>query len=325
MPSQKKKFPVVCFGSAVADIFLFSKGFKLLKTGSVDEKETAICLTYGGKVEVDSRLLVSGGGGTNTATGFARMGLKTAVVARMGQDPLGKAIVHELGEEKNLDIDWLATKKGDETDTSVILVGPDGGRGILVYRGRTRLTRADVPWSRLKADWFYVASLEGNLELGKELFGFARKNNIKVAWNPGKKELAQGKEVFSLLSQVDVILLNEEEARSLLNVGAGNFWQQVKQIPTSITAITQGRQGVTVFADGKRFRQSIFKVPVADETGAGDSFGCGLVTGLIKGFDIDKSISWGLANSASVVSQIGAKAGLLTHTAVENFISQRIK
>ena len=76
-----KKLDVISFGSGTLDVFIQSPELKLLKTNHVFTGE-AIIAPYGAKTEVSELLVQSGGGGTNTAVGFARLGLKAGVVAR---------------------------------------------------------------------------------------------------------------------------------------------------------------------------------------------------------------------------------------------------
>jgi sugar/nucleoside kinase (ribokinase family) len=68
-----------------------------------------------------------------------------------------------------------------------------------------------------------------------------------------------------------------------------------------------------------------FKVKMVDQTGAGDGFGCGFISGLIKGFDLEKALHLGVANGASVVGKIGAKEGLLKETEVNFWLEKPLK
>jgi ribokinase len=52
-------------------------------------------------------------------------------------------------------------------------------------------------------------------------------------------------------------------------------------------------------------------VPVIDRTGAGDAFASGFLSQWAKGKSLKESIIFASANSTSVVTKIGAKAGIL--------------
>ena len=49
---------------------------------------------------------------------------------------------------------------------------------------------------------------------------------------------------------------------------------------------------------------------MVDSTGAGDAFGSGFVTGLMKGKSIEGSLEDGKKQASNVVKHIGAKKGL---------------
>ena len=129
---KNKAFDIITVGSATLDIFLRSSEFKIRGKG----KEKLVL--EGGKLEVEKTLMSSGGGGTNTATGFSRLGFKTACVARLGDDLTGKWLASELAKEK-FTKKYLRRIKGEVTDSSIILLSPTGKRVILVSRGGTRV------------------------------------------------------------------------------------------------------------------------------------------------------------------------------------------
>lgn len=304
-----KKFDVISFGSAIVDIFLQSKEFKLIKN---KEGGVSICGVYGDKIDIERKLIASGGGGTNTGVSFARLGLKAGVVARMGNDFFGQLIAKELGKE-GIAIDLMAIKE-EETDISVILVGPDGGRTILVSRGSTKLEEEDINWQTLEADWFYLASLEGNLDLVEKLINFSKEKGIAMAWNPGKKELLEKKRLIQLINQVKVFNLNREEMEELIEEKMENkkfFWEKVKNLEGEIIVVTDGRQGAYLWSkSGLVFKKAPATTPV-DETGAGDAFGSGFVAGLIKRMSLEEAFDLAMRNGSSVVRKIGAKTGLI--------------
>jgi len=311
-------FDVISFGSAIVDIFLQSDNFKV-----VDEKEgKLVCQAYGRKIEVDKRTVCSGGGGTNTAVSFARQGLKSASVALLGADIFGQFIRSNL-EKENVSCRFLV-EGSEPTDTSIILIGPKGTRTIMVCRGDTRLEISHLNWGELKAKWFYITSLEGNLDLVEKLIGFADKHNMQISWNPGKKELKNRKKVRNLVSKTSVFNLNRKEMEELIGkrLGEETFWQTVRDLDAPLTVVTNGRSGAYLLYDqGLHFLPSPDTQPV-DETGAGDAFGSGFVSGLIKGKGEKEAFNLAMKNGASVVQHVGAKKGLLKNPKVQNFNTQ---
>lgn len=297
---------VVSIGAATIDIFVKSPQFIVDKN--------LLSLEYSSKAEINQSLICSGGGASNSAVSFSRLGLKSACLSLIGDDHLNNYIIDDLKKE-SVATNLLIKNKNDTTDFSVILVAPDGGRSIITNRGSTRLEEKYLNWDKIpKTKWFYISSLEGNLDLLEKLIGFAKENNIKVALNPGNRELTQRKKLLPLLKLVDFLVLNKTESEILveLNVDHKDFWTKLVSLSPPIVAVTNGREGAFIFADSKHYFSPIINVKPVDETGAGDAFGSTFVSALIYKKTITEALHWGIKNSASVVSDLGAKTGLLT-------------
>lgn len=320
------KFDTISFGSAVLDAFVMAPDLKVIKSDQFFTGK-AIAIPYGVKAEVERLEICSGGGGTNTAVGFSRLGLKAAVVARCGWDFAGKIVRQEIKKE-GVDDRFLIQVEGEQTDYSTILVAPDGNRTILVYRGGTRLEKSMIDFKNLNAFWFYLSSLEGNLDLVEALTEHAKKNHIKIAVNPGKKELAQKKKLLEIAQNFDVFIVNREEAAQLLGmtiVDEKVFDKTCLALPKVITVVTEGVKGahVCVPKKGKLIIDGL-KMKMVEATGAGDGFSAGLIAGLAKGWQLEKALRLGVANGASAVTQIGAKAGLIKEKEIDFWLSKKL-
>lgn len=324
---------VITIGTATRDGFFEGINFVKIKDKSFRVGE-GICLPFGAKVEVPRVTFTTGGVGTNTATTFSRQGLKTAVIARIGSDVSGGEIIRGLRQEK-IDTGFIQEDSNTPTAYSVIFLTESGERTIVSYKGTgEELSEKEIPWSKLKTKWFYIGSLGGNKKLLQKLFSFAKNNNIKVAGNPGGRELEILKIKPEFLNNYDVLIINKEEASDLTGIP----YQQEKEIfqkldnwVRGIVVMTKGPDGLAV-SDGKMVWQTgTFKEKkIVDRTGAGDAFGSGFVSGLIQKNQasnpnsyilnpaiIQYAIRLGSANATSVVEYIGAKAGILTKRGFE--------
>ena len=298
-------YDVISFGAATVDIFA--------KSDSLVVKKDFLCLPYSSKNEIDQGLICSGGGATNTATSFSRLNLKTACVSLIGSDPLTQYIISDL-ENNNVDASLLSQNKNDTTDFSIILVAQDGGRSILTNRGGSKLEEDNIDWNKIQySKWFYISSLEGNVDLLEKIIGFAKECNIKIALNPGNRELRQSKKLIPLLKHLDFLLLNQTESEILTGLESVNpkFWDKLHTYGNKITAVTNGREGAHVLTHDKDYFSPIINIKPVDETGAGDGFGSAFVAALIHGYHPSDALFWGIKNSASVVAFLGAKDGLL--------------
>ena len=254
----------------------------------------------------------TGGGATNAAVTFARQGLRSSFMGTVGHDPAGQAVLTDLDKE-GVDTSHVSFSEKFNTGYSVLLLAPNGERTILTYRGAS--THYDASNFDLKdsdADWIYVSSMAGSMDVLDKIFHQARRLNIKICFNPGKGELDQPDQLRGLLQDVDILLVNKEEAQQI--VSGDNLSDMVRKlqriVPTVI--ISDGSNGV-VASDGKTIVEAgiYAEVNVVDRTGAGDAFGSGFLSQWILGKSLRNSVVFASANSTSVVTKVGAKAGIL--------------
>jgi ribokinase len=309
-------YNVITIGSAMRDVFMRSKQIRIMKDSSFSTGE-ASCFALGSKIDIDEILFETGGGATNTAVGFERQGLQSAIVGRIGHDDgRGREVLRELARE-GVNTSLVVKDRHNMTAYSVLLLTPSGERTGLIYRGASaQFRRQEIPWRRMNAKWLYISALGGNLSLLKSIFSFAHRKDIKTAWNPGVAELAKGyTKLKPLMKAASLVLLNREEATSLMGVGYSkdrNAFMKLSQGISGILVITEGSHGAFAHIDGRTYHSGTRKINVVDTTGAGDAFGCGFVGAYIhtKG-DIKRSLEFATLNSESVLEHVGAKAGLL--------------
>jgi sugar/nucleoside kinase (ribokinase family) len=297
---------VISIGAATVDIFVKSSQF-------ITDNDL-LSLKNSSKNEVDQSLICSGGGATNSAVSFSRLGLKAVCLSLIGDDHLNKYIYDDLKKE-SVNTNLLIENKNDTTDFSVVLVAENGSRSILINRGSTRLEEKYLNWDKIpKTKWFYITSLEGNLDLLEKLIGFAKENNIKIALNPGNRELEQRKKLLPLLKLVDFLLLNKSEAETLidLDIDDKNFWNKLISLSPATISVTNGHEGAFVFTNGKHYFSPAIKIKTIDETGAGDAFGSTFISALIYDKTPQEALFWAIKNSASITTALGAKTKLLT-------------
>ncbi len=304
--SVNKQFDVVSIGSATIDIFVESKD--LIITPAI------IGLRPSSKNEINQSLICSGGGATNSSVAFSRLGLNSAPVSLIGNSYLNQYIFDDLKKDKVFD-QFIYTDKFDTTDFSVIIVPTGGGRSILTNRGQCSLQSKHIPWSKIKkTKWFYITSLEGNLDLLEQIIGFAKENNIKIALNPGKRELKNRRRLLPLVKMIDFLLLNREESEMLFNQSFDDIIDDnlIHQTKIPVVAVTAGADGAYIFTGNRQFFSPAINHHPVDETGAGDAFGSTFVAGLIHQKTPQEALFWAVKNSASVVSALGSKSALLT-------------
>ncbi|SRR6056297_905282 len=309
-------YDVITFGSATKDYFL------TLKEGTYNIKKNRDSITgedlvfpLGSKIEIKKLFGFTGGGGTNSAVTFSKQGLKTAYVGSVGKDESGREIIEGL-KNNNVSINFINKVDDLKTAYSAVLSIPQEERTILIYRGACHyMKEEDIAWDKIKnTKWFYLAPIsEKSAELTEPIINFAKKNNIKVAANLSKDQIDLGLDKLKpILSPLKALLLNEEEA--VLLSGLKDNEKAIKKLVkyiNGVVVITKGEKGVIAGDKNKIWKAGTPDTEVVEKTGAGDSFGSGFITGLIKGKDIEFSIQLGTANASSCIKERGTKNGLL--------------
>ncbi|MBI4210083.1 MAG: carbohydrate kinase family protein [Candidatus Diapherotrites archaeon] len=309
------KLDVLSIGSATEDVFVYLPD-ECMKRNT--------CVLYpGSKIEIEGMAYHTGGGATNTAVAFSRLGLKAGILCAVGDDESGAAVMAELGREK-VDARKSLVMKGKNTAYSVILTARGKDRIVLCYSGATAmLNHAKIGPGSAGAEWIYVSSLHSEPALLRKISAHARTGDSKIVLNPGQAELALGigalKRVFG---RVSILLLNASEALRL--TGSADIRRNLRRLTeiADIVAITEGSHGAHA-TDGKlAYFMKPFSVPIKDVTGAGDAFGSGFAAAIMKGHGVDEAIVWGTANASSVVMYMGTKNVLLTERALHKFVKK---
>lgn len=305
---EKEVARMLSVGAGVQDVFLSGKVFTPQNEDGVMVEEFKL----GEKYNIEDVTFSTGGGATNAAVTFARQGLHAQFIGRVSDDIAGRSVLDDLHKEG---VDTALVIHGDQSHTgySTLLLAPTGERTILTYRGSSHEFKVgDFRLEHVEADWLYLSSMAGALDVLEHLVAWAKTKGVKVAINPGKDELNQADRLKELLKQCDVLALNKEEIQHL--VEGDNDEALVRHcsdmVPTVV--MTDGPKGVTATNRQQVIAAGMYKdVPVVDRTGAGDAFVSGLVAKLAQGTALADAIIFASANSTSVVATIGAKAGIL--------------
>lgn len=300
-----KPLNILVVGAGSRDVYL--KGIH------TDNKTNApVCFVPGAKIDVDDVYFTTGGGATNAAVTFARQGLNVSFMGAIGDDTAGRALLSELDNE-GIDTKYIQIEDYHSTNYSTILLFHDGERTILTHRGASSdIDIKQFTPSAGEFDWIYVTNVGGRTDVLNELFRIAKKIGTRIMWNPGMDELEKRESAKALLEDVDVLLVNREEAQMIVSGHTNEELVRhcLNYVNTAI--VTDGQNGVWA-SDGKSLvRAGMYEdVDSIDRTGAGDAFGSGFLSQLAQGASLKQAILFASANSTSVIQYIGPKEGIL--------------
>jgi ribokinase len=116
----------------------------------------------------------------------------------------------------------------------------------------------------------------------------------------------------TLLATIDVVVVNEHEARALatalaLPAGTEPFMRAVAERFATTVVLTLGARGAVTLADGELRSESPPAVDVVDTTGAGDAFCGALAVALDRGEPLPAAMKAGVRAGADACMHRGAQ------------------
>ncbi|MDG3007724.1 carbohydrate kinase family protein [Paludisphaera mucosa] len=314
MPSPNgSKPPVVCAGIVVAD-HLCTPIERLPAAGEL--------------MTADDLVLNIGGCASNAAMDLARLGVRSAICGKVGDDAFGRFVAETLVAH-GVDVRTLGVDRGRATSqTLVVNVRGEDRRYIHCFGANRGFTAEDL--DDALADPPRVLYLGGYLvlpgldpEAVAERFARARRRGTTTVLDvvtPGPGDhLAH---LRSILPETDVFLPNADEAALIL--GESDPLRQAmafRELGARRVVVTRGEHGAIAVSDALRARLGAYPVPCLDGSGGGDAFDAGYIAGLLDGLDELGCLRLASAVGASCVRSVGTTAGVFTRHQADAFIA----
>lgn len=254
----------------------------------------------------------AGGKGLNQAVAAARGGATTVFLGAVGRDDAGGRLLTEA-RDAGVDVDLVRTVD-EVTGTAWITVRPDGENTIVVIGGANRTITAlrEAERQAIAGARVLAMQLETPLEAVAEAADCAADAGTMVVLNASP---VAGLEP-DLLGHVDVLVVNEHEARAL--GGSDELDGATAALRTRVRAVvvTLGADGAMISSpDGERQVPGV-PADVVDTTGAGDTFAGVLAAALAAGRSLDDAVARAVVAGALAVEVEGALVSIPTAESV---------
>ncbi|MFI5527524.1 ribokinase [Kitasatospora sp. NPDC051853] len=276
----------------------------------------------------------TGGKGANQAVAAARLGARTALVARVGADEFGRRAREALAEA-GVEVSAVTTAAA-ATGTALIVIGPDGENTITVSPGaNAELDPAGVEAQagRLAGAGALLLQLEVPVATCLAAARSAKAAGVPVVLNAAPLPTEIGADLRELIAAADVLVVNEVEAAGLLGGdGGGDGVGEVVGVPAALgrfgpgeVVVTLGSRGaVHTGPDGAGVRVPAFAVEAVDAVGAGDAFCAALAVARAEGTtDLGTAVRRASAVGALATTGRGAQGALPTRAEVDAFLAGR--
>lgn len=270
----------------------------------------------GGKADAADMIMQGGGPIPNTMIGLARLGLKTAVIAGLGNDMAGQIGREELRSEKVSDR-WIITKNRPSDVAAGFVEMGSGRRTIVLHRGM-EVKPSDIKTSTLPEA--KIIHLDGrDLEACIKLAKWGRKQGALISFDIGSVR----NDVSPIFPLVDHLVVADSYALPFTKTRSPRrAIEKLRRHCKGTIVITLGMKGQLAFEDGKYYRQTPFRVDAVDTTGAGDAFHTGYLYALLEGATMQTRLIYGSAVAALKCLKMGARSGLPNKTELIRFLNK---
>lgn len=273
-----------------------------------------------------------GGKGLNLGLGLHRLGVDVAMLMAIGADDAGRAVKQRL-EQEGLSSQLFLTL-GDHSGYGVGFVAPSGQNFLAAYMGANALLNA-VHVDDCKAQIMQANVVMAQFEVPDvailRAFELAKSAARTTYLNPSPWRRLSAE----MMAMTDILVVNATEAACLFGNAALESmsvasWMEILPAlaqaihwPGKYLIVTLAEFGsVVLLASNEVKYVQAFKIQQVDATGAGDAFGCGLVSSLLQGQTMTEALRYGNAAGAIVAAHRGIFDVLPDATELKTFIAQ---
>ena len=265
-----------------------------------------------------------GGAEWNVATALSRLGINTAWVSRLTDNPLGWMIRNKT-REQGVDTSHIVWTKGDRIGIYFVEFGASPRASSVLYdragSAMNRIQPGEINWEKVLrgARWFHTSGITPALspdaaQVTAEALKTAKKLGGKVSydlnyrarlWTPEEARKCQE----PLMEYVDVLFSTEEDTKKVLGISADSYQEVARKLAEKFRfevvcitlrediSVLRNRWTAIAYAGGKIYDDKTYDVEIVDRVGAGDSFSAGFIYGYLTG-DVGKGVKYGNAYSA---------------------------
>lgn len=254
-----------------------------------------------------------GGSAANFAVWAARLGAEVGLIAKVGDDVLGRALLQDLEREGVVS----GVVVGHSTTGMTVLIADQRGEHImLAARGATsELQVADLDWALLdRADVLHVTAYSFFEESPRQA-ALAAMQHVKsrgklLSLDPSACDYLQrlgGQAFFDLAQKVDFLFPNLDEGRVLTGEQTPERVLRCLLQHFPVVALKLGPDGALAGSGAQIVHSQGFAVPVVDTTGAGDAFAAAFMVTWLNQHNLAAAAQEGNRVAARVVQVAGTR------------------
>lgn len=259
----------------------------------------------------------AGGCAANVAISLAKQGVAAEVCGCVGADAGAEVLLEGL---QGTGVGCAEIRRLDDYPTSktvILLVEGEDRRYVHVFGANAgfevrHIRRAWVDGLKI----FYFGGLCATPGIRPDelaqLLAYCRRQGIVTVVDVVVPQEKRGMEALaSLLPHIDYFLPNDDEAERL--TGCDDFERQAARLlecGVRTAVITRGAEGSLAARGRRRWRAEAYRVEGIDPSGSGDAFAAGVITGVLRKWNLARTLRYAAALGASATTAIGTTDGV---------------
>ncbi|KAF2508089.1 carbohydrate kinase family protein [Flavobacterium foetidum] len=257
-----------------------------------------------------------GGAPLNVALRMKTFGCDAAIISCVGNDADGEAIIHHI---QNLGLDKQSIIKSEKFATGLVLVTLDESGSAtyeISYPSAWDKIELTVEAEKLvsEADVLIYGSLVCRDHVSRTTLEKLLQKDVYKVFDVNLRKPHYTYEIIQQLMQsADFVKFNDEEIlevaqamHSPYSTIEDNITFISEKTNTKGICVTKGKDGASLYWEGKLYTNDGYPVKVVDTVGAGDSFLASLTTSLLSGKEPQEAIDFACAVGALVAASAGA-------------------
>jgi 5-dehydro-2-deoxygluconokinase len=277
-----------------------------------------------------------GGSPTNVAIAASRLGHRSGVVSRVGDDAFGRFARSSL-QQSGVDVSQVLTVLRGVTPVAICEVSPPDSFPLTIYRPAPPVDVAidsaelDVPAIRdARIFWATLSGLSAEPSRTAHLAGFRSRPStshsvLDLDYRPAfwSSEAEATAAARVALPHATIVVGNLDECRIVTGAnGPDAAADALLATGARMVIVKLGGDGVMGVTAEDRLTVAPIPVTVANGLGSGDAFGGALCHALLSGWALDRSLSFANAAGAFVASRRGCSTAMPTVEEIEELAGQ---
>ena len=271
---------------------------------------------------LDEIRITVAGTAAGTSVDMAKLGMDVAAIGAVGTDGLGDFIVDTM-HRYGIDTGGIVRKTDVQTSATMLPIRPNGERPALHVTG----ANGALVWDDIDLD--LVAGAD-HLHMGgtsllpkfdgeptRRIMEYAKQHGVTTTFDlvavdrPDLLDLIE-----PVLPFTDYFMPGLEEAEMMTGrTDRRDIIEFFLDAGAKHTVFKMGSKGSSIaYREAGALREiivPIFETTVVDSTGCGDAYCAGFITGLSKGWDLERCGLFGSACAAQVITGLGSDAGIV--------------